>query len=431
MIHQPKQRTIAHLNELAMPVEIMHLITDEISLLKEPFKDLLYLALACKSLKAAVLPRMYDKDAKDALKLDHQQPLALQWASWFGVLNAAKDSLEALERTGTNVGHKINQPFRNDCLYALRYKAVQRMGPSGPAYGYLHWGSRSGLLHLACLRGNTAIATLLLDNGFNPNAPDGKRLPPLAYALNEDVAKLLISRGANVNATYDTDETALCHLVSWGPMDESDWSKESNMSKCKGALNALDTRHNHFSTIRYLVQQANADIYASTIGNISPLLSAINKRYVEAVQLLLEAGASPNPINSETGQKRLLLADALKRNQNHEVVKLLLEAGAEADFDTMPEGDLSQSQGEALPIMNLITSPSNPLYAQAETDMARLVCKKIRHFNKVIAGHTPLWYYVRKGRGDIGQVLIEHGACPKLANVEVREHTVPRLIALE
>ncbi|KAF5976275.1 hypothetical protein FCOIX_7218 [Fusarium coicis] len=372
MIHQPKQRTIAHLNELAMPVEIMHLITDEISLLKEPFKDLLYLALACKSLKAAVLPRLYDKDAKDALKLDHQQPLALQWASWFGVLNAAKDSLEALERIGTNVGDKINLPFRNDCLYALRYKAVQRMGPSGPAYG-----------------------------------------------------------GADVNATHDTDETALCHLVSWGPMDESDWGKESNMSKSKGVLNALDTRHNHFSTIRYLVQQANADIYANTIGNISPLLSAINKRYVEAVQLLLEAGASPNPINSETGQKRLLLADALKRNQNHEVVKILLEAGAEADFDTMPEGDLSQSQGKALPIMNLITSPSNPLYAQAETDMARLVCKKIRHFNKVIAGHTPLWYYVRKGRGDIGQVLIEHGACPKLANVEVREDTVPRLIALE
>ncbi|KAF5703273.1 hypothetical protein FMUND_13070 [Fusarium mundagurra] len=431
MIHQPKQRTTAHLNKLAMPVEIMHLITDEISLLKEPFKDLLYLALACKSLKAAVLPRLYDKDAKYVLKLDHQQPLALQWASWFGVLDTAKGSLEALQRTGTNVGDKINRPFRNDRLYALRYKAVQRMGPSGPAYGYLHWGSRSGLLHLACLRGNTAIATLLLDNGFNPNAPDGKRLPPLAYALNEDVAKLLISRGADVNATYDTDETALCHLVSWGPMDESDWSKETNMSKSKGALNALDTRHNHFSTIRYLVQQANADIYANTIGSISPLLSAINKRYVEAVQLLLEAGASPNPINSETGQKRLLLADALKRNQNHEVVKMLLEAGAEADFDTMPTGDLSQSQGEALPIMNLITSPSNPLHAQAEIDMARLICKKIRHFNKVIAGHTPLWYYVRKGRGDIGQVLIEHGACPKLANVEVREDTVPRLIALE
>lgn len=214
-------------------------------------------------------------------------------------------------------------------------------------------------------------------------------------------------------------------------MDDCDWSKETNMPKSKGALNALDTRHNHLSTIRYLVQQANADIYANTIENISPLLYAINKRYVEAVQLLLEAGASPNPINSETGQKRLLLADALKRNQNHQVVKMLLEAGAEADLDTVPEGDLSQPQGEALPIMNLITPLSNSLYAQAEVDLARLVCRKIRHLNRVIDGHTPLWYYVRKGRGDIGEVLIEHGACPKLANVEVREDTVPRLIALE
>ncbi|KAF5624053.1 hypothetical protein F52700_9809 [Fusarium sp. NRRL 52700] len=414
-----------------MPVEIMHLITDEISLLKEPFKDLLYLALACKNLKAAVLPRLYDKDAKDALKLDHQQPLALQWACWFGALDAAKGSLEALERTGMDVGGKINQPFQDGRLYALRYKTMQRMGPSGPAYGYLHWGSRSGLLHLACLRGNTAIATSLLDNGFNPNTPDGKGLPPLAYALNENVAKLLISRGADVNATHETDETALCHLISWGPMDDCDWSKETNIPKSKGALNALDTRHNHFSTIRYLIQQANADIYANIIGNISPLLSAINKQYVEGVQLLLDAGASPNPISSETGQKRLLLADALKRNQNHEVVKILLEAGAEADFDTMPEGDLSQSQGEALPIMNLITSRSSLLYAKAEAEIAKLVCGRIRHFNKVIDGHTPLWYYARKGREDIGLVLIEHGACPKLANVEVREDTVPSLIALE
>ncbi|KAH7243265.1 ankyrin repeat-containing domain protein [Fusarium redolens] len=414
-----------------MPVEIMHLITDEISLLKEPYKDLLYLALTCKSLKAVVLPRLYDKDAKDSLKLDHQQPLALQWASWFGVLETAKGSLEALERTGTDVESKINQSFQNDHLYTLRYKTARRTSPSGPAYGYLHWGSRSGLLHLACLRGNTAIATLLLGNGFKPNTPDEKKLPPLAYALNEDVAKLLISRGADVNVTHDTDETALCHLVSWGPMDDCDWSKELNKPKSKGALNALDTRHNHFSTIRYLVQQANADIYANTIKNVSPLLFAISKRYVEAVRLLLEAGASPNPINKETGQKRLLLADALKRNENHEIVRMLLEAGAEADFDTMPEGDLSQAQGEALPIMNLTTSLSNPLYAKAEIDIARLVCKKIRHFNKAIDGQTPLWYYVRKGRGDIGQVLIEHGACPKLANVEVREDLVPRLIAHE
>jgi ankyrin repeat protein len=173
-----------------MPVEIMHLITDEISLLKEPYKDLLYLALTCKSLKAVVLPRLYDKDAKDSLKLDQQQPLALQWASWFGVLETAKGSLEALERTGTDVESKINQSFQNDHLYTLRYKTARRTSPSGPAYGYLHWGSRSGLLHLACLRGNTAIATLLLGNGFKPNTPDEKKLPPLAYALNEDVVSV-------------------------------------------------------------------------------------------------------------------------------------------------------------------------------------------------------------------------------------------------
>ncbi|KAF4441513.1 Ankyrin-2 [Fusarium austroafricanum] len=407
-----------------MPVEIMHLVIDEIS--EEPYRDLLSLAMTCKGLKELALPRLYDRDAEESLDM----PLALQWACWFGVLEAAKISLESLKRAiSTDFKTKISQPFKNDTLYNLRYKTVRRRGPSGPAYGYLHWGSRSGLLHLACLRGNTAIAKLLIDNGVDPNEPDGKSLPPLAYALNEDVAKFLISRGADVNATHGTDETALCHLISWGPMDDGEWNTEFNMPRGKGALKPLDTRHDRFSSIRYLIQQANADIYADTIKSVSPLLLAVRTRYVEVVQILLEAGASPNPIKNETGQKRLLLADALKESDNHQIVTMLLNAGAEADLDPMPEGDLSSNQGAELPVMNFTTHGGNLMYKKEEVIMARLICKNIKNFNKVIDGHTALWYYVRKGRGDIGQVLIEHGACPNLANVVVREDTVPRLVA--
>jgi hypothetical protein len=162
---------------------------DEVSLLPKPYFHLLNLAQTCKQLSGHALSQLYLNDVRDSLGpgLGSNMPLALQWACWFGVLETVKMSLIGLQRAGVDIKRKLNQPFKNENLYSLRYRTVKKRGPSGPAYGYLHWGSKSGLLHLTCLRGNTAIAELLIKNGAGPDAPDGKGLPALAYALNEDV----------------------------------------------------------------------------------------------------------------------------------------------------------------------------------------------------------------------------------------------------
>ncbi|RGP70501.1 ankyrin-2 [Fusarium longipes] len=418
------RRTSTPFEEL--PTELKDLITGEVSLLQEPYHNLLNLAQTCRELSDCALRRLYLNDIRDSSKLDldSNMPLALQWACWFGVLGVVKMSLEGLKRAPVNIKQKLNQPFKTDALYNLRYKTVRKRGPSGPAYGYLHWGGKSGLLHLSCLRGNTAVAELLINNGADPDAPDGKGLPPLAYALNEDVVKFLIKKGADVNVTHSTDETALCHLISWGPRDQCDWQKEFNIPRGNGALNPLDIHQDQLGAIRYLIHNANADIYAHKITTVSPLLMAVKTRYIEAVQLLLKAGASPNPISTVTNEKRLLLADALKTSHNHHVVEMLLKSGAEADLDQLPARDLTKTEGEQLPIMNLTTPGSNPRYAKEEAAMAEVICKKIRHFNKVIDGHPPLWYYVRQGRVDIGLILTRHGADPELADVEVLDNVL-------
>lgn len=162
---------------------------EEVSLLPEPYKNLLNLAQTCTKLSSHALSQLYLYDVRDSMGTypESHMPLAIQWACWFGVLEAVNSSLIGLRRAGMNIEHKLNQSFRNDNLYSLRYKTMRKRGPSGPTYGYLHWGSKSGLLHLACLRGNTAIAGLLIENGAHPDTPDGKSLPSLAYALNEDV----------------------------------------------------------------------------------------------------------------------------------------------------------------------------------------------------------------------------------------------------
>jgi ankyrin repeat protein len=214
-------------------------------------------------------------------------------------------------------------------------------------------------------------------------------------------------------------------------MGNQDWAKEPNMLQGEGALKTSDTHHDFLGTIRYLINDVNADISAQEIKNNSPLLKAVQTRCGEAVKLLLEAGASPNPTDTKTGQRKLLLVDAMKRSENHRVVKMLLEAGAEVEPSQMPERDLTEDEGDELPIMHLTNPNSNPWHARYEYDIAQRICKRIKNVDQVIDGHTAMWHYIRKGRQDIGILLMQEGASPKLANVHVYPDTLGFVAALE
>ncbi|KAM0247295.1 hypothetical protein ACHAP5_004156 [Fusarium lateritium] len=214
-------------------------------------------------------------------------------------------------------------------------------------------------------------------------------------------------------------------------MGDQDWAKELNMPQSEGALKVPDTHHDFLSTIRYLIKDAKLDISPQEVNRSSPLLTAVQTRYAEAVELLLEAGASPNPIDTSTGQIRLLLVDAMKRSENHRVVNMLLEAGAEVEPPQMPEGDLTREEGDELPIMHLTNPNSNLWHARQERDIAQRICKRINNIDKVIDGHTAMWHYIRKGRQDIAILLMQEGANPELANVQVYLGTLGHVAALE
>ncbi|KAJ4088471.1 hypothetical protein NW756_006866 [Fusarium oxysporum] len=234
--------------------------------------------------------------------------------------------------------------------------------------------------------------------GAHADSPDGKRLPALAYALSDDVAKLLLQHGANVNVTHSTDETALCHLMSWGPMENRNWYQESHTLQGNGALKPSHARQDSLSTIKFFIHNAMTYIYVDKFENVSPLQLVFSKRYTEVAELLLAVGALPNLINSDTGQKRFVPVGALKQGRNLPIIQLLLKAGAEAELDEMPDNGLTREEGAELPIMHLTVSGTNPLYAREEVKVAGMVCKRIKRFNTAIDKHLALWHYIRKGR---------------------------------
>jgi hypothetical protein len=176
-------------NQAAMPPEILALILDQLSTSRDYYKSMFRIVRTCRVLAVRTLPRLYSQDVTDSLKLPRNldMPIALQWACWFGALGTAERSLDALANVCPDLAAKLMKPFNNDNLYSLRYRMAERRRAITPAHGYMHWKDTSSLLHLACLRGNTAIAKLLISKGVHPNTLDGANLTALAYALNPDV----------------------------------------------------------------------------------------------------------------------------------------------------------------------------------------------------------------------------------------------------
>ena len=83
-------------------------------------------------------------------------------------------------------------------------------------------------------------------------------------------------------------------------------------------------QYNHPEILKYLLSLGSSTKIKAKDG-IDPLLSAVEKRHVNIVRILLEAGANPN--NALTKDNINCLVQA-RENKHTEMIELLLEHGA-------------------------------------------------------------------------------------------------------
>lgn len=191
--------------------------------------------------------------------------------------------------------------------------------------------------YFAIRENNLAQLKSLLDHEANPNLADSRGVTPLMYAAEVgslEAMRILIDRGADVNAQNDVASTALM----WSVSDPAkvrlllDHGANVNLISetgrtaliiaaftnpsaevvrlllAKGAnVKAMDTRHvtpmnaatfgNDTATVRLLLD-AGADIETpDTFIGLTPLMNAAGNRNVEAVKLLLAKGAQVNAVS--------------------------------------------------------------------------------------------------------------------------------------
>jgi ankyrin repeat protein len=154
----------------------------------------------------------------------------------------------------------------------------------------------------AARKGDNDTVTKFLDAGMDVNLLDKRDnelstvLMVAAMAGKTDTTKLLLDRGAKINAKTKQGRTALT-WASWRGMTD---------------------------TIKALLA-AGADVNTRDQWGSSPLSFAVSKGRIQTVVVLLDAGAKPNLHHTETGQTPLI--DAVVRGYI-DIVRLLIDRGA-------------------------------------------------------------------------------------------------------
>ncbi|KXG52095.1 uncharacterized protein PGRI_083790 [Penicillium griseofulvum] len=168
-------------------------------------------------------------------------------------------------------------------------------------------------LHAAALGGHTETIRLLLERGADVNAQggeDGTALYAAALRGHTETIQLLLERGADINAQGGEDGMALYAAASRG----------------------------HTETVRLLLDQS-ADFNARNGEDRTALHAAALGGHTEIVLLLLLQGADVNAQSSEDGTA--LQAAAL--GGHTEIVLLLLQQGADANAQGGQNGTAFQA----------------------------------------------------------------------------------------
>ena len=161
------------------------------------------------------------------------------------------------------------------------------------------------LFEFHTIRDANKIKTLL-DLGANPNATDRYGNSILMYAsgavgIPDDVVKILISHGANVNYYNKVGTTPLINAVGM----------------------------NNYGRIKLLIENG-ADTNGKGLGgktplmNISAYMGSNNELVLNIVKLLIEHGANVNTKNSQ-GQNAIMVS----RTDDPEFFNYLIEKGAD------------------------------------------------------------------------------------------------------
>jgi ankyrin repeat protein len=270
-------------------------------------------------------------------------------------------------------------------------------------------------LWLACMNGNAAIVGRLLHAGADPNnhLPAGDTaLMTAARTGNVETINLLLQAGANPNTTEPSrSQTALM----WAAAEDNDAAVEA-LVKAGAKIDARST---------------GGTLEDPNEGGFTAFLFAVRQNSMKAARKLIELGANVNETTTD-GFGALAIATA---SGHFDLAMWLLDHGANPNVKSQPWNALHELAWIRRPQDGL----NNPgkIASPAGTDSLTLAAALVRHGADINAGilrepnaryfgrnvgkytgATPFFLAAKSVDLPYMKFLIEHGADPKIANIE-------------
>jgi ankyrin repeat protein len=203
-------------------------------------------------------------------------------------------------------------------------------------------------LHFAAQYGSGAVAELLAESGANLEATEPDGVTPLMMAIingHFDVAAVLVRKGANVNAVDRSGRGALYHAAD---MNTLEWLFSRPNPKPSGDLDAVGIARlllerganvNARLTARGFAIQHDSLGNANLTAGSTPFMKAATTSDVRMIRLLLEHGADPSlanrigttPMMAAAGLNWAEISSLGTEEDTIEAMKLMLERGADVN----------------------------------------------------------------------------------------------------
>ena len=210
------------------------------------------------------------------------------------LLNAGADPNIADANSGTSLHYAAG----NDCCIEV-YQEIISHGVDVNATAK----NNVSALMLACEKGNKDAINVLLNAGADPNIADANSETSLHYAAGNDccteVYQEIISHGVDVNATAKNNLSALLLACEKGNKDAINVlfnaGADPNIATANGktCLHCV-AQHDCCTDVLHAIISHGVDVNARKKNNVTALMKACANGNVDAIEVLLHAGADPN-----------------------------------------------------------------------------------------------------------------------------------------